>query len=448
MSLVTKSISAAKKLKHRFQDQLKERTPVYLSPVRRIERVATEEQLCAMTFDDGPCRLPASPDHFRGKALTLVLAETLEHYGAKGTFDVVGDTSSNYPDKAGKHGSASWGGVAYDHYPDFGKDDQGGVGHCPELISRLLAGGHEITSHTWSHVLFGWKPLVYGRRKYLQGLEPVVADLKKMHRAMEDGWGYPVRLSRPPHYVDGIKGGFTSYDAYALMGYQYLAASFDGAGWLPLATYEAEVEATWKPMEKLLLEDPDAFRGQIIFQKDGFNMARRTPIADGLDKQLQLLTDHGYKVVTVSELLERSPFQDALPESPESRAARRLLSRGWCVAFQDNSLKADTVLTRGALAMMAFGWETVQRRIELVRAGRAPFRDVAPRYPYAAAAERAVETGAMAAPGGSFRPDEPVSPVELAQLCATRLGKTPALGSWQSITHGAFFTMAEKLLEK
>lgn len=448
MSLVTKSIAAAKKLKHRFQDQLKERTPVYLSPVRRIERVATEEQLCAMTFDDGPCRLPASPDNFRGKALTLVLAETLEHYGAKGTFDVVGDTSSNYPDKAGKHGSASWGGVAYDHYPDFGKDDQGGVGHCPELISRLLAGGHEITSHTWSHVLFGWKPLVYGRRKYLQGLEPVVADLKKMHRAMEDGWGYPVRLSRPPHYVDGIKGGFTSYDAYALMGYQYLAASFDGAGWLPLATYEAEVEATWKPMEKLLLEDPDAFRGQIIFQKDGFNMARRTPIADGLDKQLQLLTDHGYKVVTVSELLERSPFQDALPESPESHAARRLLSRGWCVAFQDNSLKADTVLTRGALAMMAFGWETVQRRIELVRAGRAPFRDVAPRHPYAAAAERAVETGAMAAPGGSFRPDEPVSPVELAQLCATRLGKTPELGAWQSITHGAFFTMAEKLLEK
>ena len=44
-----------------------------------------------------------------------------------------------------------------------------------------------------------------------------------------------------------------------------MAASFDGAGWLPLATYEAEVEATWRPMEKLLLEDPDFFRGQIIY---------------------------------------------------------------------------------------------------------------------------------------------------------------------------------------
>ena len=289
MSLLTKGIGLAKKAKHRFQDQIRERTPVYLSPVRRIEQVAIRERICAMTFDDGPCGLPASPDRFRGKALTQVLAETLERYGARGTFDVVGDTSANYPDRAGKHGSASWGGVAYDHYPDFGKDGQGGVVHCPELVSRLLAGGHEITSHTYSHVLFGWKPLVYGRRKYLQGLDPVVADLKKLHHAMEKGWGYAMRLGRPPHYVDGIKGGFTSYDAYALMGYQYMAASFDGAGWLPLASYEAEVEATWRPMERLLLEDPDAFRGQIIFQKDGYNMAKRTPVAFGLRKQLELL---------------------------------------------------------------------------------------------------------------------------------------------------------------
>ena len=60
MSLLTKGIGLAKKAKHQFQDQLRERTPVYLSPVRRIERVATEERVCAMTFDDGPCRLPAS----------------------------------------------------------------------------------------------------------------------------------------------------------------------------------------------------------------------------------------------------------------------------------------------------------------------------------------------------------------------------------------------------
>ena len=73
-----------------------------------------------------------------------------------------------------------------------------------------------------------------------------------------------------------MKGGFTSYDVFALMGYQYLSAGFDGACRLPGKSYQAEVEAAWRPMERLLLEDPDAFRGQVIALKDGCNMARRT----------------------------------------------------------------------------------------------------------------------------------------------------------------------------
>lgn len=62
-----------------------------------------------MTFDDGPMGLPASPDRFEGKTLTDVLLDTLAQYGAKGSFDVIGDTSENYPDEAGKLGSAAWG---------------------------------------------------------------------------------------------------------------------------------------------------------------------------------------------------------------------------------------------------------------------------------------------------------------------------------------------------
>ena len=446
MSLLTKGIGLAKRAKHRFQDQIRERTPVYLSPVRRIEQVAARERICAMTFDDGPCRLPASPDRFRGKALTLVLAETLERYGARGTFDVVGDTSANYPDRAGKHGSASWGGVAYDHYPDFQKDDQGGVAHCPELVSRLLAGGHEIASHGYAHRLFGRKALLHGGRRCLPDLEAAEADLRLLHKTVEDGWGYPMRLCRPPRGEDGMKGGFTSYDVFALMGYQYLSAGFDGACRLPGRSYQAEVEAAWRPMERLLLEDPDAFRGQVIALKDGCNMARRTPVADALERQLRLLTDHGYKVVTASELLERAPFRDAAAESRTGRDARRLLRMGWCVAYQDNALRPERTLTRGELAMMAFGWETVRRRIELVRSGRAPFRDMAPRDPYAAAAVLAVETGAMAAPEGRFRPDDAVTPVEVAQFCATRLGRTPPLGDWERISRGAFFSLIAELM--
>lgn len=79
----------------------------YVGYTRRIERVQTTRRICAMTFDDGPMGLPASPDRFDGRTLTDVLLDTLAQYGARGSFDVIGDTSANYPDEAGKLGGAA-----------------------------------------------------------------------------------------------------------------------------------------------------------------------------------------------------------------------------------------------------------------------------------------------------------------------------------------------------
>ncbi|MBQ8894981.1 MAG: polysaccharide deacetylase family protein [Clostridia bacterium] len=433
MSFVTKCIGLAKKAKHRFEDQIKARTPVYLSTVRRIERVATGERMVAMTFDDGPCRLPANPDRFGGKPLTLVLAETLEKYHAKGTFDVIGDTAGNYPDTAGKESSAAWGGIAFDHYPDFQKDSEGGVAHCPELIDRLLAGGHQLTSHTWQHILWGRKNIVYGKRHHLNSLEEVVEDLQIMDRTLKEKWNYSVTMSRPPHYVDQIPGGFTSYDAYTLMNYQYLAAGFDGAGWLPLASYEAEVEATWKPMAQLLEKDPDALCGQIIFQKDGFNMARRSPVADGLEKQLELLTRYGYKVVTVEELLAHSAFADTLPTPAQN--ARACMEAGWCVAFQDNTLRLETVLTKEALIQMAYGKEGAARRIELIRQGQKNAS-----HPYSGALAIAAERIGLAGDRS------PATQADLRRVLTDRCPHAPEVLPEGPITHGEFFTLLQELL--
>lgn len=141
----------------------------YVGYTRRIERVQTPRRICAMTFDDGPMGLPASPDRFDGRALTDVLLDTLAQYGARGSFDVIGDTSANYPDEAGKLGSAAWGGVRFDHYPDIHCDEQGGAEHNDRLIRRMLAEGHQITNHGYRHIIFGKKPFVYGAREYLPG---------------------------------------------------------------------------------------------------------------------------------------------------------------------------------------------------------------------------------------------------------------------------------------
>ena len=287
----------------------------YVGYTRRIERVQTTRRICAMTFDDGPMGLPASPDRFDGRTLTDVLLDTLAQYGARGSFDVIGDTSANYPDESGKLGSAAWGGVRFDHYPDIHCDEQGGAEHNDRLIRRMLAEGHQITNHGYRHIIFGKKPFVYGAREYLPGFDAAVEDLTRLHALMQTRYGYTMTLARPPHYVDKMTGGFTSYDVYDRMGYQYMAASFDGAGWLPStdpdpeAALQAEIRAMVEPMRKALEKDPDFFCGQIIFQKDGYNMAKRTPVAFALGQQLALLQEYGYQVVPVGELLRRAPLR-------------------------------------------------------------------------------------------------------------------------------------------
>ena len=291
----------------------------YVGYTRRIERVHTTRRICAMTFDDGPMGLPASPDRFDGRTLTDVLLDTLAQYGARGSFDVIGDTSANYPDEAGKLGSAAWGGVRFDHYPDIHCDEQGGAEHNDRLIRRMLAEGHQITNHGYRHIIFGKKPFVYGAREYLPGFDAAVEDLTRLHTLMQTRYGYTMTLARPPHYVDKMTGGFTSYDVYDHMGYQYMAASFDGAGWLPStdpdpeAALQAEIRAMVEPMRKALEKDPDFFCGQIIFQKDGYNMAKRTPVAFALGEQLALLQEYGYQVVPVGELaMLLTPKTDAI----------------------------------------------------------------------------------------------------------------------------------------
>ena len=107
MSLIVKVGKKGKRLVKKLLPEEKR----YLSYTRRVERVKTGRRVCAMTFDDGPMDLPAAPDRFEGRALTDVLLDTLGSFGAKGTFDVIGDTSENYPDTAGKVGSAAWGEV-------------------------------------------------------------------------------------------------------------------------------------------------------------------------------------------------------------------------------------------------------------------------------------------------------------------------------------------------
>ncbi|MBR5543173.1 MAG: polysaccharide deacetylase family protein [Oscillospiraceae bacterium] len=338
----------ARRAKHILKEYQKSRDCEYITPVRRIERVfpLTDRRVCAMTFDDGPTDTETNPK-ISDDGLTLHLLKTLEKFGAKGTFDVIGTTEHNYPDEAGVHGSFSWGGVRYDHYPDINRDLCAGAKNKSDLISRILSGGHEITNHGYRHILFGHLKLVYGARACFNNIHEVISDIMELDSLLLEEHGYKMRLSRPPHYVDKIPDGKTSYDAYRYAGYNYLAASFDGGGWLPsTGDFKKDIDAMVEPISRALSEDPDSLNGQIIFQKDGYSMSRHTPVAEALPLQLDLLKKHGYDVISVSELLSLSQFADCVNED-----AQALANAGFTVAYKNNTLHPERAMTFGELVV-------------------------------------------------------------------------------------------------
>ncbi len=316
------------------------------SRVRRIAAVAPPpERLVAITFDDGPTL-----------GLTEQILEALERFDARGTFDIIGSTAENYPDAPGRVGGPLWSGLAYDHYAAFGRDGEAGLRAQPHLVPRIAAAGHELSNHSYRHLAFGPERVVYRGRQCHSGALAALEDLRQLHTCCGDLAGRAPRLGRPPHYVDRTLDGWSAYDLYDAMGYQYLAAAFDLGGWQPSAGgRERTVEAAVAPLRRALRADPGGLSGKVLFAKDGYNMSLDPVVTWALPAQLELLAAHGYRVVTVSALLERSAFADLPPGDALAGSARRLLTAGVPCTFQDNTLRPDEPLTRGDLAAWLAG---------------------------------------------------------------------------------------------
>ncbi len=155
-----------------------------------------------------------------------------------------------------------------------------------------------------------------------------------------------------------------------------------------------------EPMRKALEADPDFFCGQIIFHKDGYNMAKRTPVAFGLRKQLELLKQYGYEVVTVKELAEESPFTDLGRDDPLFEKLAELQKQR-AIVYSDNRLRLSDPMTMGELAMLLSPKEeTLERRHRRIRASGKR------QHPYCGAMEYCVALGIM---DGAAKPDDKVT---------------------------------------
>ena len=182
----------------------------------------------AMTFDDGP-----------HASNTPRLLDMLKQRNIKATFFVVGQCAAEYP----------------------------------AIMKRIVAEGHEVASHSWSHPLLS-----------KMGEGGVTDQLQKAHDAIVNTTGVAPKVMRPPY------GGFTANQrawANGKWGYKIVLWDVDPLDWKVRNAEHVKSE---------ILRHTVA--GSIILSHD---IHKST--VDAMPDTLDGLVGRGFKFVTVSELL-------------------------------------------------------------------------------------------------------------------------------------------------
>jgi peptidoglycan/xylan/chitin deacetylase (PgdA/CDA1 family) len=173
------------------------------------------------------------------------------------------------------------------------------VGECvaeyPEIVKRIVAEGHEIGNHSWSHP------------DLAKMSEAAVHDqIQKTHDAIVNACGVAPKLLRPPY------GAFTTRQrawANGTWGYKIILWDVDPEDWKVRNAEHVKTE---------ILKHTG--QGSIILSHD----IHKTTI-DAMPETLDTLLKKGYKFVTVSEVLAMdhpaTPKPKATPKPPATPSA-------------------------------------------------------------------------------------------------------------------------------
>ena len=203
-------------------------TPVPTPTKITYSQCHVEGPYIAMTFDDGP-----HAEH------TPRLLDMLKKRSIKATFFVVGECA-----------------VAY-----------------PAIMKRIVAEGHEIANHSWSHPLLS---------KMAEG--PVTEQLQRTHDIIVETTGVTPKLMRPPF------GGFTANQrawANKKWGYKVILWDVDPLDWKVRNAARVESEILKQTVSGSIVLSHDIHKSTV----------------DAMPATLDALAAKGFKFVTVSELL-------------------------------------------------------------------------------------------------------------------------------------------------
>lgn len=211
--------------------------------------LATDERVVSLTFDDGP-----SPVY------TAQILDVLARHGVKATFFVTGRHVEKYP----------------------------------EIARRIVAEGHDIGNHSYSHC-----NMVLLNDQQLQN------EIKRAEQAIVQSAGVKPTLFRPP------RGLYSNRVRRAILdqGYQIVLWSVSTMDWSPFgaSVIAARVKVFTRNGSVILFHDS----GSIIRREGG---SRRSTV-ESLPIIVNYLKSQGYEIVPVSELLlrakEKSCFNEA-----------------------------------------------------------------------------------------------------------------------------------------
>lgn len=211
----------------------------------------------ALTFDDGP-----SPDWTPG------ILDILKEKGAKATFFIIGENGESNPG----------------------------------LLKRIVAEGHEIGNHTFTHPNLAETP---------QRVTQI--ELNATQRLVEALTGRSIRLFRPPYFGDAEP---TTSDEIAAvkeagdLGYITVGLRIDPDDW----QQPAAGEIVSRVMEQIADTNPET-RGQIILLHDAGG--DRSQTVKALPTLIDQLRAKGLQIVPVSDLAGWTLDQVMPPVPPE-----------------------------------------------------------------------------------------------------------------------------------
>lgn len=241
------------------------------TPGRRVAQVNIPEKCVALTFDDGPSR-----------TITPKILDILSRHGAKATFFVVGENAVR---------------------------NKG-------ILARAADEGHEIASHTWSHIKLTSK-----------GFDQIASEMDRTSAVIQEATGRRPHLMRPPY-------GATNRNIVDFMMERYGMTS---VLW-DVDTVDWKHPGTSAVINRAVMQ---AHNGSIILLHDIH--ASTLAAVEGVITGLQ---NRGFRLVTVSQLIRMgrnaaqkgaapevttmantlsptdtpSPQPPAAPESPENPA--------------------------------------------------------------------------------------------------------------------------------